>query len=814
MKISLFHYLVSFLPSVALVKGQAALLSNVATSPPEIDVPGPKTIDGVVCLPPNLLYKPFDPLRPKSVPSYSLSQFDESQIVGPTANLDADVVELLNSLTVEEKVGQMTQIVPTMFMGCDGLINMTATIEYFDKWKIGSILADSPQKGGRWNYNSPQRFANFSNTVQQVATTYGSKIPMIYGLDSVRGANFVKGGVIFPTAVNTAATFNPIHAYEAGKIAAKDTRAAGVHWAFGPLADVSMEKRWSRNFENFGEDPHLAGEMVYNSVRGLQGNYKMDRSRVAACMKHFIGYSAPINGKDQEPRYIPWNYLMEYIVPSFQKAIDAGVATGMESYGAVNGGDVVSSSYLLKDLLRNKMGFKGMLVTDYVEIDSQYTKHMTAFNSSDATRLTLNYTSVDMSMVAISIDFANDTINLVKSGIIPESRIDESAGRILQLKKDLGLFEQPFSDPALIDTVGSAQDVEVARNAARESIILHQNKNNILPFSIDEKVLYIGPNMNSTRFMGGGWNVHYDGPTDAEGDAIYDGYGDTIMLGVQQITGKNIGWYTGFDITGKRVDDYDELVRLARCADKVVIGFGERTTREVNGNINTLVLPVDQTELVRRITHETSTPTVLVLIQNRPFSLGSIPDWVDGIINAGLPGAYGGLPIAEALYGKYSPSGRQSYTYPKMDYQTKVTYFTGIWNEYDPQFVFGSGFGYNDISYSNITVSSTELRPGCPITVSVSATNNGKMTQLEPVLMYTTQNIRRRYTPEKYRLRSFDKKEIISGATVNFNFTLTAEEMMFWTVDLDHILEEGPVTITMNAFNKNNVTLPIYLYTN
>ncbi|PVV00148.1 hypothetical protein BB559_000089 [Furculomyces boomerangus] len=813
MKVSLVHYLVSYLPLIALVKGDTPLLNNITTSPPEIDVPGPKTISGVVCLPPNIVFQQFDPLKPKSVPTYSLPQYDESKVVGPTANLDADVVELLNSLTIEEKVGQMTQIFSSMFLGCDGLVNMTATIEWFDKWKIGSVYTDTATAGGYWNYNSPQRSANFTNTLQQVATTYGSKIPMIYGIDSVRGANFIKGAVIFPAPVNTAATFNPIHAYEAGRIAAKDTRAAGIQWAFGPLSDISMEKLWSRNVENFGEDPYLAGEMVYNSIRGVQGNYKMDRTRVAACMKHFIGYSAPINGKDQEQRLIPWNYLMEYIVPSFQRAVDAGVATGMESYGSLNGGDVVASKALLKDLLRDKMGFNGMMTTDFGEINSQYQKHMTAFNASDAAMSSLNYTTIDMSMVGTSENFTNATIYLVKGGVIPESRINESAGRILQLKKDLGLFEQPFSDPSLIDTVGSAQDVEVARNSARESIILHQNKNNVLPLSVDEKVLFIGPNMNSTRFLGGGWNAHWQGPTDAEGDAIYDGYGDTIMLGVQQITGKQTGWKNGFDINGNKVDNYDDLVMLARRADKVVIGFGQKTAAEVNGNINTLTLPVDQTELVKRITHETSTPTVIVLIQNQPFSLGNIPDWVDGIINAGLPGAYGGLPIAEALYGKYSPSGRQPYTYPKMDYQSKVTYFTGIWNEYDPQFAFGSGFGYNQISYSNITVSSTELRPGCPITVSVSATNNGKMSQLEPVLMYTTQNIRRRYTPEKYRLRSFDKKEILPGATANFNFTLTAEQMMFWTVELDHILEEGPVTITMNAFNKNNVTLPIYLYT-
>ncbi|PVU91203.1 hypothetical protein BB559_004243, partial [Furculomyces boomerangus] len=516
MKVSLVHYLVSYLPLIALVKGDTPLLNNITTSPPEIDVPGPKTINGVVCLPPNIVFQQFDPLKPKSVPKYSLPQYDESKVVGPTANLDADVVELLNSLTIEEKVGQMTQIFSSMFLGCDGLVNMTATIEWFDKWKIGSVYTDTATAGGYWNYNSPQRSANFTNTLQQVATTYGSKIPMIYGIDSVRGANFIKGAVIFPAPVNTAATFNPIHAYEAGRIAAKDTRAAGIQWAFGPLSDISMEKLWSRNVENFGEDPYLAGEMVYNSIRGVQGNYKMDRTRVAACMKHFIGYSAPINGKDQEQRLIPWNYLMEYIVPSFQRAVDAGVATGMESYGSLNGGDVVASKALLKDLLRDKMGFNGMMTTDFGEINSQYQKHMTAFNASDAAMSSLNYTTIDMSMVGTSENFTNATIYLVKGGVIPESRINESAGRILQLKKDLGLFEQPFSDPSLIDTVGSAQDVEVARNSARESIILHQNKNNVLPLSVDEKVLFIGPNMNSTRFLGGGWNAHWQGPTDAE----------------------------------------------------------------------------------------------------------------------------------------------------------------------------------------------------------------------------------------------------------------------------------------------------------
>ncbi|OLY81026.1 Lysosomal beta glucosidase [Smittium mucronatum] len=810
---SLFFYLAATV-DFKLCAAQGSLIKNTVALQPQIDVVGVSTLEGVVCLPDFFPLQDLDPMKPKSVDNYTIPQFDESGYIGPTSSIDSDVLELLASLSIEDKVGQMVQVPMWDMVGCDGLINMTYVNLMVEKYRVGSVLDSPSNNAGRWNLNSPQRFANFTNTFQQVAVTKGSKIPIVNGIDTLRGAGFVKGATTFTAPVNTGATFNPIHAYNAGRVGAKDTRSVGVHWTFGPLADINVQKLWSRNYENFGEDPYLIGEMMHAGVKGVQGNYKKDRTRIAATFKHFIGYSDPRNGLDQGDRYIPFNHLLEFMVPQFQRAIDAGSATGMEAYGALNGQDTIVSKRLLKTLLRDQMNFTGVLISDFNEIYSQFDKHFTAFNMSDATFMTLNNTSVDMSMGFEPFLFVDTVLDLVNSGLIPESRIDESVSRILQLKKDLGLFENPYSDLSLIDTVGSAQDVELARDGARESLILLKNENNVLPLSPEENVLFVGPSFNSSSYITGAWSIRMQGANEYEKDTPYGGYCDTILEGVEGIIGRTPNYIQGYTIEGDRVSGYDTIVRQARKADKVVFLFGERPGTEVAANIRSLKMAEDQYNIARRVIRETSTPVVLLLLQNHPYLLGELSSLSDGIINANLPGAYGGLPVAEALYGKFSPSGRQPYSYPKMDYQAPVTYFSPLWNEYDPEFAFGQGFGYNNITYSNITVSSAELRPGNPITVSVTAFNNGKMSQLEPVLMFTTQKIRREYAPERYRLRAFDKQPIAPGTSRVFSFNLAAEEMMFYNIDNERILSEGPVDITINAFNKNAVVESVYLHVN
>ncbi|OMJ29257.1 Lysosomal beta glucosidase [Smittium culicis] len=810
MKYSKLFY---FLAATSEVIAEAQLLNGgYMAQQPAIDVVDVKSQNGVVCLPDFFPLQDYDPMRPASVPTYSLPKYDEDKFTGPNEKLDSDVLALLNSLTLEEKAGQLVQLQVGQFIGCDGLINTTAAEIMIDKWKIGSVLEATQNHNGRWNINSPQRFANFTNTIQSIAIRKGSKIPLIWGLDTIRGANYIKGATIFPAPVNTAATFNPVHAYNCGVVGAKDTRAAGVHWAFSPLADINRQKLWSRNFENFGEDPYLAGEMVYQNVKGLQGDYKNDRSKVAACIKHFIAYSNPNNGMDRDQAQVPWNILLEYLVPPFKRAIDAGVATAMEDYGQLNLQSTMSSKKILNDLLREQLGFNGTLVTDWGELNSQWTWYKTAFDVDDAVKLALNNGSVDMSMTADDIMYANSTINLVKAGLVDIKRVDQSVGRILQLKKDLGLFTSPYSDPSLIDTVGSNQDVVLSRNAARESLILLKNEKSALPLATTEKVLFVGAAFDSINYITGAWSQHWQGTNEFEKDTIYDIYGETISTGVKNITGSDPNYILGYDITGSRSDGYDNVVKAARMADKVVFILGEKPSTEGIGNIKTLRMAKDQYELVRSVSKQTETPIILLLAQNRPFSLEELVTDASAIMNIGLPGPYSGIPVAEVLYGKTSPSGRQPYSYPKLDYQAPVTYYAPQWNEYDPEFAFGQGMGYNNVTYSEVTVSSAELRPGKPIKVSVTATNNGIWEQNEPVLMFTTQLIRRSYVSEHYRLRAFDKQVIAPGASKTFTFTLTAEEMSFIDVDMNRVLAEGPVNITMNAFNENAKIASIYLH--
>ncbi|KAJ2006972.1 hypothetical protein H4R26_001075 [Coemansia thaxteri] len=705
----------------------------------------------------------------------------------------------------------MTQIEVGQLIDCNGELNRTAVEYWIDKWKVGSFLETPANHNGKYNWYSPRRFGAFTDAVQKIALERGSKIPVIWGLDSVRGANYVKGGTIFPAGIATAATFNPRFAYDAGRIAAKDTRAAGVHWAFAPVLDLAVNKLWSRTYENFGEDPHLSSQMGAASVNGYQGDYKRDRSRVAACMKHFIGYGYPFDGSDRANRHIAAHELLEYYVPPFKAAIDAGVASAMESYGVVNGEAVTISSYYLQKLLRKQLNFRGMLVTDWGEINSQATMYFTAKDLTQATQLAMDRTSIDMSMVADDESFGNITVGLVNQGIVSESRLDKSVARILQLKKDLGLFKSPYTDKELAKTVGSAQDISSARDAVRESVTLLKNSNGALPLKRSDRVLFVGPTLNSTRYMGGGWNVHWQGPTDAEGDAVYQGFGDTILQGVQRVTGVAPHYMPGVDIDGKALIDIDAVVSAAKHADKIVVGLGEHTYAENVGNIDSLALPWQQLNLVYTLANAAKKPVVVVLVQGRPRGLAEVPSVADAIINAFLPGAYGGLPIAEILYGVTNPSGRLPYTYPRSDSQASTTIWQSSYVAYNPQWAFGYGLGYSNVTYSNVTLTSESLRPGAPVTVSVDLVNHGPYAQKEAVMLFTHQLYRVGYAPDLFRLRAFKKASLAVGETKQVTLELKAEDMAFWDAELKKRIEPSPVKLAINPFTVADIFATVQL---
>ncbi|KAJ2365255.1 hypothetical protein H4S01_003349 [Coemansia sp. RSA 2610] len=725
--------------------------------------------------------------------------------------IDRDILHMVRRLSVEEKIGQMIQIQVGLIIDCNGELNETAVEYWLDKWKVGSFLESPGNHNGRYSWYSPQKFAEFTDKVQEIALRRGSKIPVIWGLDSVRGANYVKGATIFPAGIATAATFDPQFAFDAGRIAAKDSRAAGTHWAFAPVLDLAVNKLWSRTYENFGEDPYLSSQMARLSIQGFQGNYKQDRSRVAACLKHFIGYGYPFDGSDRGNRHIAPHELLEYYVPPFKAAIDAGSATAMESYGVVNGEAVMLSHYYLEQLLRRQLGFEGMLVTDWGEINSQANMYFTAKDVKQATRMALQQTSVDMSMVADDDSFGQATTELIKDGTISESRLDKSVARILQLKKDLGLFDHPFADKRLASTVGSQQDVEAARNTAREAITLLKNDHQVLPLKRSEKVLFVGPTLNSTRYMGGGWNVHWQGPSDADGDGVYQGFGDTVLQGIKSITGAAPEYLPGVDIDGNATIDIDRVVEAAKLADKVVVGLGEHTYAENLGNIGQLLLPEKQLELVSTIAEQAKKPVVVVLVQGRPRGLGSVVQQADAIVNAYLPGAYGGLPIAEILYGKTNPSGRLPVTYPATEAQASSTIWQPSYMDYSPQWPFGFGLGYSKLTYSNVTVSHAQLRLNQPVTVKVAVTNHGPFAQKESVQLYSRQQYRAGYAPDLYRLRKFAKVMLNVNETKTVEFVVEAEELAFWDRRLRKRVEPAPVTLTINPYTAKDVSAVVQL---
>ncbi|KAJ1883164.1 hypothetical protein LPJ57_000332 [Coemansia sp. RSA 486] len=733
----------------------------------------------------------LDPMQPGGVDFYPTAELSGLRSADFPARISEDVWRVIESMTLEEKVGQMLQVPVAKLLTPDGYLNATAVDYWINVAKAGTFV-DTPGNSakGRYAWYAPQTLANLTNAVQQASLAGGSRIPALWAMDAVRGASFVKRAAMFPAGIGMAATMQPQFAYAAGRIAAKDARSAGYSLAIAPSADLLVDKRTGSGFLGFGEDPAVNSVMVRHTVRGLQGDYKTDRHRVAACVRHFIGAGA-----------VPDNALFEYHLPGFQAAIGAGVAA-IEQQRTLNGQALSAAPFYLRKLLRESMGFRGIMLGD-----PSAALLRTAANSTDAVFLSLNNTSVDM---ANDPALFADAVQLVRTGVVPEDRITESAARIVQLKKDLGLFDRPFADSSLPSTVGALQDVEVARSAVRESLTLLKNSAHALPLRMEDRVLFVGRTLNSTALLSGGWAVHRNGPTELESrnDAVFEGLGHSIMQGVEQVTGRQATFHQGLKHEGSVADDelvLQELVRRARMADKIVVGLGESSV------VGDLSLDARQMSLVRRLATTTDKPLVAVLVSGRPRILHDVVDHASSLLMAYLPGVHGGLPIAQTLYGQSSPSGRLPFTYPRYEYQSHDTIWQSQSLEYAPLYPFGFGLGYSPMEYSNVTVDSTELRPGNPVTIRVTVHNKGMVDQKEPVMLYTSQNFRTGYEPELFRLRKFDKVEIKAGMATQVEFTLKAEELAYYNRDLVRVIDPSPVNITINALTPHERTITVNL---
>ncbi|KAJ1675072.1 hypothetical protein EV182_001993 [Spiromyces aspiralis] len=728
-----------------------------------------------------------------------------SGTAAPSAEIDPDIQALLDSMSLKEKAAQMMQLEIGVFIDCNGELDEDKFTSWVKEWGgIGSLLETPGNHGGKYNWYTPHTLADIVDRIQNISLEHGThSVPVLYGIDDVHGANYIKGPVLFPQGIGMAATFNPDLAREAGRITAKDTRSAGISWTFAPILDLGVNKYWPRIYEGLGEDPLLSSRMGVATIHGLQGNYKLDRTRIAATAKHFIAYGTA--SLDLGSRIVPDHMLMEYYVPAFRDAIvDGGVATVMSSYSILNGETVTTSHYYLSDLLREQLGFNGVLVTDWGEVQKTVYEHFTAENFRQAALQTMQHTSVDLSMIAEDDSFGRDLIALVDAGLLDVARIDESVGRLLQLKKDLGLFDDPFTDRSLIETVGSKQDREAAIEAGRQSLTLLKNDNGALPLRLTDNVLVVGPTADSIRFLSGGWSVHWQGPSEEEGDSVYGDQGATILDGIGQITGERHRptFVNSTTIDGNVTQsDLEAVIAAARKADKVVVCLGEHTYAEAPGNIDHLDLPQGQIDLVNTIAKATDAKIAVVLVEGRPRSLQNIPDIADSILLAYLPGPWGGIPIAEALYGKFSPSGRLPFTYPKFGRQAPLTYWAPKQDKYDPQWEFGAGLGYSNITYSDLRLSRNVATVGDKVRVSVTVTNAGPYDQLEPVLLFTSQTIRPLYSPEHRRLRDFSKVFVAAGDSRTVEFDLNSRDLGFWAgghYGVEYKYTSGQFTVMIN----------------
>jgi beta-glucosidase len=729
------------------------------------------------------------------------------------AQMNAKVDKILSGMTLEEKVGQLTQInINNLYDAKSDKLN-TTQLDYYIKQRLAGSFLNNLADSTDMNAAVPATWVRIMNEIQDyIQKNTRLRIPMIYGLDSVHGANYIRGATLFPQQIGMGATFNRTAARVWGEITAKDTRAVGVHWNFSPLADIAVNKQWGRVYETFGEDPYVAGELGKQVVKGYQGENVCDLKRgdkVAATMKHFIGYSSTRSGHDVDGSWMSKRVLDEYFVPPFQALVDSGVATAMESYSDIDGDHVAKSKKILVDLLRDQMGFKGALVTDYEQIFKLNFQHHVAKSLNDSLVMAMKLGSIDVSMVPHNGQFFDMMVSLVKAGRLPEKTITKNAKRVLQLKYKMGLLDNngqvdPNSD--LIKTIGSAGDRTASLNMARESVVLLENRNKALPLNPTSKVFVTGPCADSLNYLTGGWTFAWQG---AGKDDFYEGRGTTIVQGLKSIGGSNVSYLPSVDINGKWFNNTsaDHISGAAAASDVNVVCLGETNYAEFMGNVDDMRLPEGQTDLVKLLS-KSNKPLVLVLSQGRPRSFDNVVDLPSAILSSFLVGPEGGQAIAEIIYGKVNPSGKLPLVYTNKASMNTLNNYRRFSDSYRVQWDFGHGLSYTTFNYTNLSLSSNQVQPNGSLEVSVTVTNNGAVAGAESILLYATQ-IYRTISPEFQRLRGFEKIYLNpnESKTVKFQI-LPKRDLSFINVDDKRALEMGEFTVKVGSLTKNfNLTL-------
>ena len=724
-------------------------------------------------------------------------------VIKSDAKVEAQVEQTLQKLTLEEKVGQMMELVTDLFGGNDKngvfYIDEKKTDSILSRYKVGSIL------------NAPNTCAptakQWEKYLQQIQKISMKRIgiPCVFGLDQNHGSTYTQGGTLFPQNINVAATFNREVARRSAEATAYETRAVSVPWTYSPTVDLGRDARWPRIWENFGEDCYLSAEMGKAMVLGFQGEdpNHIDQHHIATSMKHFMGYGVPWTGKDRTPAYISPADLREKHFAPFLAGIQAGALTVMVNSASVNGMPMHANKDILTGWLKEETGWDGVLITDWADINNLYTREMVAKDKKDALRIAIN-AGIDMIMEPYSCDACGYLIQLVKEGKIPMSRIDDACRRVLRMKYRLGLFEHPTQKLKDYPKFGGEEFAKLSLDGATESMVLLKNEGGILPLQQGKKVLLTGPNANQMRCLDGGWSYTWQGHRADEFagkyNTIYEAfcneYGKENVILNQGVTYNEKGKYWE-----ENEPNIEAAVAAAKDADVIVACIGENSYTETPGNLTDLWLSENQRNLVKALA-KTGKPIILVLNEGRPRLIADIEPLAKAVIDIFLPGNYGGDALAQLVAGKQNFSGKMPYTYPKeinslANYDFKKSEEVGTMEgAYDynakitQQWGFGQGLSYTTYQYSNLKVAQKAFRHGDVIRVSVDVKNIGKVAGKESVLLFSSDLIAS-MVPDGRRLRAFDKVELQPGETKTVSFDLKADDLAFVGYDGKWVLEEG-----------------------
>lgn len=724
-------------------------------------------------------------------------------VIKSDPKIEAQVEQTLKKLTLEEKIGQMMELVTDLFGANDKngvfYIDEHKTDSILSRYKIGSIL-NAP------NTCAPtaKQWEKYIAQIQKISMKRIG-IPCVFGLDQNHGSTYTQGGTLFPQNINVAATFNREIARRSAEATAYETRAVSVPWTYSPTVDLGRDARWPRIWENFGEDCYLSSEMGKAMVYGFQGEdpNNIDQYHIATSMKHFMGYGVPWTGKDRTPAYISPADLREKHFAPFLAGLQAGALTVMVNSASVNGVPMHANKEFLTGWLKEETGWDGVLITDWADINNLYTREMVAKDKKDALRIAIN-AGIDMIMEPYSCDACGYLVELVKEGKIPMSRIDDACRRVLRMKYRLDLFKNPTQKLKNYPKFGGEEFAKLALEGATESMVLLKNEGNILPLQHGKKILLTGPNANQMRCLNGGWSYTWQGHRADEFagkyNTIYEAfcneYGKENVILNQGVTYNEKGKYWE-----ENEPQIQEAVAAAKDADVIVACIGENSYTETPGNLTDLWLSENQRNLVKALA-QTGKPVILVLNEGRPRLIADIEPLAQGIINILIPGNMGGDALANLVSGKSNFSGKMPYTYPKeinslANYDFKKSEEVGTMEgAYDynakitQQWGFGYGLSYTTYKYSNLKVSQSDFRHGDIIKVSVDVKNTGKVAGKESVLLFSSDLIAS-MVPDGRRLRAFDKVELQPGETKTMTFELKADDLAFVDWNGKWRLEEG-----------------------